>query len=167
MKRNFRNLTAYQIISDHYGDRTAVRSGVQLIEHINEGCDILEELNAPAEVLAAFMLHPIYQDDRELVANWNKNFYIEPKVMVLVMEYRRVANAYLSKREINILEDIELSPLLFVNLMLYADKVQNQKDFLIYHKGTHERSDILDQYFKNWLERLEPLVNAYKESVAQ
>jgi hypothetical protein len=74
------------------------------------------------------------------------------------MEYRRVANAYLSKREIKSLDDIELSPLHEVNQMLWADKLQNQKDFRLYHMGKHERSDILEQYFINWINKLEPII---------
>jgi hypothetical protein len=35
-----------------------------------------------------------------------------------------------------------------------ADKVQNRKDFLAYHRDTHPNRDILDAYFKRWLERL-------------
>ena len=34
--------------------------------------------------------------------------------------------------------------------MLIADKIQNYKDFLFYHKGTHPRSRELEEYFKNW-----------------
>ena len=38
--------------------------------------------------------------------------------------------------------------------MLIADKVQNYKDFLLYHKNTHERSDELDEYFNSWFKIL-------------
>lgn len=38
--------------------------------------------------------------------------------------------------------------------MLIVDKVQNRKDFELYHLGKHKRSNELNQYFKNWLERL-------------
>jgi hypothetical protein len=81
------------------------------------------------------------------------------------MEYRRVANNYLSKRMINSIDEIELSPLKDVNDMLIADKVQNRKDFELYHLDTHERSDVLDQYFKNWLIRLGITEERYQELV--
>jgi len=49
--------------------------------------------------------------------------------------------------------------------MLVADKVQNRKDFLAYHKGTHARSDELDYYFKLWLRRLDISEERYQELV--
>ena len=79
---------------------------------------------------------------------------IYPEVLIAVMEYRSVANEYLSQREIKSIDEIRLSPLKDVNDMLIADKVQNYKDFEIYHKSTHARSKELDQYFKNWLRKL-------------
>lgn len=64
------------------------------------------------------------------------------------MEYRRIANSYLSKNRPE--ERIPCS-IKVVNEMLIADKVQNYTDFQEYHFGRHERSAELDTYFKNWL----------------
>ena len=80
--------------------------------------------------------------------------FLSKEALFLALEYRNIANATLSNREITCAGDIKLSPLPEVNLMLVADKVQNYKDFLLYHKGTHERSEQLDRYFQLWLERL-------------
>ena len=70
------------------------------------------------------------------------------------MEYRNIANQYLSYRKIKSIDEISLSPLKEVNEMLIADKIQNYKDFLIYHKDTHPRAKELDEYFNNWLKKL-------------
>jgi hypothetical protein len=48
--------------------------------------------------------------------------------------------------------------------MLIADKIQNRKDFELYHLGKHERSSELDSYFKNWLERLDITEEFYQET---
>lgn len=38
--------------------------------------------------------------------------------------------------------------------MLVADKVQNYKDFSLYHADTHPRAKELERYFQNWFCRL-------------
>ncbi len=145
----------FDLIKSFYGNRSAKRSGVPLINHIKEGLLILEDLGASKNAKGAFCLHPIFQADEALV-NANKQDWsaVSSEVLILVLEYRKVANAYLSFREITDISEIELSPLREVNLMLIADKVQNRKDFEKYHKGSHPRSNELDAYFKNWLTRL-------------
>lgn len=39
-------------------------------------------------------------------------------------------------------------------LLVFIDKIQNRKDFEIYHKATHENSAALTQYFSEWLDTL-------------
>ncbi len=46
-----------------------------------------------------------------------------------------------------------ISPLPEVNQMLIADKIQNRKDFELYHQKTHPRNQELQLYFRNWLEK--------------
>jgi hypothetical protein len=151
----------YNIIKHFYGQQVAKRSQVPLINHIDEGIEILKSINASDDAIAAYCLHPILQSNDAVCNNIPLlNGYNNIHRIILTMEYRRVANAYLSKRHIISLDDIELSPLHEVNQMLWADKLQNQKDFRLYHLGKHQRSDILEQYFINWITKLE---NYFKE----
>lgn len=143
----------YKRIALYYGDRVAQRSQVPLINHINEGLMVLDIIGAGLSAKAAFCLHPIFQSDADLAkGDWKYNI-TSPYVMMLVMEYRSVANEYLSDK-VNACHKIRLSPLKDVNDMLIADKIQNRKDFELYHKGKHARSEELDLYFKEWLEAL-------------
>lgn len=145
----------YQMINKYYGTRSPKRAPVFLMNHIDEGLLILKGLNATPNAMRAFCLHPLLQDDDELTCHLQEVVAnADPGALVLAMEYRSVANAYLSQRTINSIEEIALSPLYHVNLMLKADKIQNRKDFTLYHKATHRRSAELEQYFQNWLERL-------------
>lgn len=145
----------YLLIKDHYGDRCAQRSRAPLINHIDEGLMILQSRNASNTACRAFCLHPLVQGDQDLLENWQKVSTESNKAaLLLTMEYRNIANQYLSRRSISSLEDIVLSPLHDVNEMLVADKIQNYKDFLLYHKDTHPRAKELDTYFNNWLKRL-------------
>ena len=74
------------------------------------------------------------------------------------MEYRWVANSYLSK---NTIDDFVGFTCEEVKQMLIADKVQNYKDFLLHHKETHQRSDQLNEYFNNWFDLLKINYNDY------
>jgi hypothetical protein len=144
----------YKLISAHYGNCFAKRSRVPLINHINEGLTILDSIGATNESKRAFCLHPLLQHDFDL----DQNYYMvsnscDAKVVMFAMEYRSVANEFLSDK-INSGNEIRLSPLYHVNDMLAADKVQNYKDFLTYHCGTHPRSDELNRYFIKWPKRL-------------
>ena len=162
---NLNNSPEYETIVAYYGDKKAIRSGVNYINHIDEGLAILEWIGASDEAKRAFCLHPIYQSDDELIQNADK-FHIDSDIMLRTLEYRSVANEYLSKREIQSIEEIRLSPLKDVNDMLIADKIQNRKDFEIYHQGKHPRSKELTQYFDNWTQRLgisEQMYQDYKE----
>jgi hypothetical protein len=144
----------YKLISQHYGDRVARRSQVPLINHINEGLVVLDAIQATAYAKQAFCIHPLLQADDDLVKNLNAvAFACSPIVVMLAMEYRSVANEYLSDK-VNTGQMIRLSPLWEVNDMLVADKVQNCKDFVTYHSGTHPRSNELHWYFDEWLAAL-------------
>jgi len=143
----------YKLIANHYGDRTANRSGVRLMNHIDEGLVILDTISATQTTKRAFCLHPLFQTDNDLQENWYLHSFVDPCALLLVMEYRNIANAYLSDK-IDTDQELKLSPLFEVNEMLIADKVQNKKDFMTYHHKTHERSDELSRYFDKWLTAL-------------
>jgi len=157
MTKEIRNTLEYQLIKNYYADKTAKRSGVLLINHIEEGLQILEWEESTLEAMQAYCLHPILQADEALQANYEAiaQEKISTKALILALEYRNIANQYLSKRKILNIHEINLSPLAEVNQMLVADKIQNRKDFEIYHKQSHPKAKELDEYFKNWLLRLE------------
>ena len=157
----------YKHVELFYGSKRAERSNVLKMNHIDEAITIMvraarlmpeyQDVDV-AQAITAFCLHPMFQGDTELVAYdtnsidvW-KNFTAID--MMHVMEYRSVANEYLSHRHVDDYAHIRLSPLRVVNLMMIGDKVQNYKDFLKYHFETHPRTRELATYFQNWLDRL-------------
>lgn len=143
---------AYAIISNYYGDLKTKRSEVRLMNHIDEGIEILKKLNANENVIDAYCLHPILQSDEAFNTNIDFDFTgINSHVLFLVIEYRRVANSYLSNKN---KKDFVGFTNEEIRLMLYADKVQNEKDFKLYHENTHPRSKELREYFDNWFEIL-------------
>jgi len=159
----------YRLIEEFYGDQRAERSAVPYMNHIDEGLFILESIGASDTAKRAYCLHPMVQGDRELEGTFARNLLHEvtPNVVIAAMEYRRLANAYLSRRKIESIEEIELSNLQAVNEMLIGDKIQNRKDFDIYHSGNHPRRADLDRYFQNWFDRLGISDQEYRDLVRE
>lgn len=154
--------SAYNLISSFYTNQVAKRTGVELMNHIDEGIAILNWINSN-NAANAYCLHPIVQSDSDLVNSLNWIKYQDPIDILYTTEYRSVANEYLSNRIISDISDIRLSPLDIVNKMLIADKIQNRKDFELYHKSTHTRSKELTIYFDNWLRRLNISEDTYND----
>lgn len=153
----------YQAVKSFYGSKTAKRSKVPLINHIDEGLKIMAHRNVSHLAQAAYCLHPLVQSDDALsafVANsgdspaWGLQASgASMRALALALEYRRVANSYLSK---NGPGDLVTTPIRDVWEMLLADKVQNRKDFMMHHQGTHPRSTILAAYFDTWVHVILP-----------
>lgn len=165
LKSIIKNIGEYNLILRYYGDKKAKRSGVPYINHINEGLIILKEINATKMAMRAYCLHPILQDDQTLKSNMHYMAFVNYDVIITTMEYRNVANRGLSCYQVDNPNHIYLGPLKDVHDMLIADKVQNRKDFLKYHFGTHPKSIELDIYFKNWLRALGITENRYLELI--
>lgn len=152
------NSGEYLTIEEFYGNKRTERSNVPLIKHIHEGIGILINIGASIEALRAFCIHPIVQNNYDIDLSWSN-------VLPLAEEYRDKANLYLCRPETDHIDNIDTLSELLGDIsydcicMLYADKLQNQKDFIKYHKDTHPRSKQLDKYFKLWLEYLESNLN--------
>lgn len=147
----------YEAIATFYGARKANRSQVALMAHIDEGLLVLEALGASERAKRAYCLHPLVQADEDLARTFAAGLSTvsdDAAVIALALEYRNIANATLSLRDVTRVEDIPLSPLDDVNDMLRADKVQNWKDFTLHHRATHARGDELERYFRRWHARL-------------
>jgi hypothetical protein len=147
----------YRAVARAFDDRCATRSGVHYMNHIDEGLAVLAvDVASSGEAQRAFCLHPLLQQDADCAVNGPqvRDLTEDPYVALLATEYRHVANASLSHHERAWPEDIPLSPLPEVNAMLRADKIQNYKDFLLYHAETHPRRGVLTAYFQRWLARL-------------
>ena len=147
----------YRLIRSIYQDKTANRSGVPLMSHIDQGLQILAWEQADSLTQRAYCLHPVFQSDEALSENYTQVNceMLDGRAVLLAMEYRNIANQYLSVRKISYPDEIKLSPLPQVHQMLVADKIQNRKDFEAYHQNTHPRAAELAQYFQNWFLRLQ------------
>lgn len=142
----------YKLISKIYGDRKARRSRVPLMNHITEGIKILQHIGAHTETIQAYCLHPVVQSDTDFKKSLTREMkHINPHAMMLAMEYRTVANSYLSHGKMSDFVGFTCPE---IRDMLIADKVQNYKDFRKYHYGRHSRSRELDEYFNNWFKLL-------------
>lgn len=144
----------YALIEAVYAGRHAQRSGVPYMVHVDEGLAILAALGASSRAARAFCLHPLVQADDAFAAHLEQLSRADPVVVALAVEYRRVANGYLSHHGPREPAAIDLGPLPEVADMLRADKVQNYAEFLRNHAQSHPRAAALDAYFRAWLMRL-------------
>lgn len=93
------------------------------------------------------------------------------RVIVLAMEYRRLANAYTISDPVREPEKIEIGFLPEVRQMLAADKIQNKKDFMKHVYKSQERasfhrvSERGEEYFDSWLERLGVTDVLYRQAI--
>lgn len=163
----WKSSTGYRAIKNIYRDRKAERSGVPLINHIDEGLEVLASLGATWSTAEAYCLHPLYQDFEDLKVSYKSPSFFDPTSILLTMEYRNKANSYLCRPDTDHFErrDIEKAVgelLPEVRHMLIADKVQNQKDFIAHHYKKHKRSDQLNRYFILWLEFLDAPKEAFQ-----
>ena len=155
----------YKTIKDFYGDRKAKRSGEFLMWHITKGCAILKNIGASDEAIKSFMLHPKYQNDEDYYMNQSSllgDCAYDQKVVDNVLDYRRVANAYLCRPETDGWSHSQIHEACQLERgdvadMLVADKEQNFEDFMKHHMNSHPRSKELYQYFSNWIEYLRKL----------
>lgn len=144
---------AYEIIKEWYNGRYTKRSALPLINHIDEGEVILDYVKAPEVVKDAYFLHPLLQADKDFLVHKSNPFTgVKGESIVLAMEYRWVANSFLSHNEVGDFVGFTCDD---VKVMLIVDKIQNYKDFMLYHHGKHERSDELYEYFHIWFALLQ------------
>lgn len=156
MKPTFDEYTVIEIV---YGNRRAARTGLPYMRHIDRGLALLEQLGeiGPTVIARAWCVHPIYQLDEffnPLAAGFTgtKAPTNDPHVVLLAMEYRVRANAFLTG---HIGSDREPHPsqVRDVNTMLIVDKIQNWDDARkhLYSKISSSEARQLDIYFMRWL----------------
>ncbi len=147
----------YRVIAEQYGDKRAARSGAYYMNHIDEGLAVLAGLDASERARRAFCLHPLVASDEALTRYYTyaDQLTADPHVLTLALEFRHIAGMSTSARDIASAAAIPLGPLSDVHDMLRADKLQNYKDFITYHRATHAHAERIDRYFRLWLERLE------------
>ena len=151
---------AHDIVRNYYGDGHAFRSQLPLINHIDEGLYILQERGAGQVAMQAFCLHPLLQGDKDLLANYKKSFAgVDPEALILAVEYRHVANAYLSKDKVRFPKAGVLPE---VREMLVADKIQNKKDFQVYPSDVGN-AEQLEGYIRRWFTSVGFAVSQYEK----
>jgi hypothetical protein len=144
---------SYKLIQKEYKGKVTKRSQVPLIYHIDEGGGILNKIGATEIVKDAYYLHPLLQSDEMFNIHKGDCFDgINTQSVILSMEYRRVANSYLSTMNVGDFVGFSCNE---IKQMLIADKIQNFKDFMMYHFGKHDRSSELHEYFNNWFDLLD------------
>lgn len=137
---------SYKTIQRYYGFECANRSGKPYMCHIDEGGYILNMMGVSESVKDAYYLHPLTQGNVDI-----DYLDISDETIELAKQYAECANSYLSNMDISEFIGFQNDD---VKAMLTADKLQNFKDFMTFHYGTHDRTNELYHYFNNWFELL-------------
>ena len=145
-------------IKSFYKDKVAKRTGLPYVRHITMGLALLKTLTNDRDVWRAWVVHPIFQMDdylsEALKKGKLKDIVTNFRTAVLAMEYRSVANNYLTK-DIWLEKQPKLSSIPEVNLLLVVDKIQNWYDASRYlETPCQEEIFYLDSYFYNWRKAL-------------
>lgn len=141
-------------IKRFYDGKVAKRSGLPYIRHIVMGLMLLKTLTSDRDVWRAWVVHPIFQMDdylsEALKEGQLKDIVTNFRTAVLAMEYRSVANDYLTK-DIWVEKQPKISILPEVNLLLVVDKIQNWYD-AARHLETPCQEELiyLGFYFHKW-----------------
>lgn len=143
-----------ELIQAHYGKGRADRSQVLLMNHIEEGLAILEYLEVPERVKAAWCIHPLVQNDVSFKCSVNlRNYALDIAKMYTIYANAGLCDERWDKWDFTVYDQLRHLPHMPKEIarMLLADKVQNKKDFIRYHKDKHERSEQLTRYFDSWI----------------
>lgn len=156
------NTAEYKLIETTYNDIINPNNNTFYMNHIDEGLYILYKLDASLEAKLGYILYPLFQTDNKIKLMYNHTDLnnLSNQAIINAIEYRSVANEYLSHKIITDIDDIRLSPLKDVNMMLIADKIQGRKDIEKYQKTDLKYKQLLT-YFKNWLNILNITENKY------
>lgn len=163
-----------RLIETIYGTRCARRSRVPLIDHINEGIIVLQALQATPVETEAFCLHAPAQISYHFGARPAAEHYlpIQPQgprdtwllqtqfplaTEAVALAWRFAAHAEAFRPDY--LNNKKRPPLIAIDpavrKLLIADKVQNRKDFDLFHCDSHPRRAQLRLYFECWFTLLD------------
>ena len=157
----------YLAIAESFKGKTAERTSLPYMNHIDEGLRVLDALDATLVTKQAFCLHPLVQLDTVLINEITSVGYINtatPQAILLAMEYRNCLNKISSKSVISkfsprFVEKLQSRIKTFPGLyhMAVADKIQNNKDFTenyIDGSSKHANYKGLTRYFNFWLHNI-------------
>ena len=149
---NIKDTAEYKAIQQVYGERKAVRSKVPYMNHIDEGCAIIEHYFQDELMQRAFCLHPIYQvpEFKAIADRLGVLRGLSKTVKFFADDYGFIANQYLAKHPLQTNPSrVNYGQSEGLRRMLVGDKIQNYKDFVLYHFDTHENGEKLNNYFIN------------------
>lgn len=153
----------YQIISKFYNSEMTQRSKIPLIRHINEGLRILTALQASKTTHQAFCLHPIIEGEHDLARVLDDPTAVCRVSLGYAQDFAAAASHFrVDDYSAGLRPDVAGLPTSVLQ-MLIADKVQNRKDFTLYHRHTHPRAADLEGYFVCWLNHLGVDQTRYRE----
>lgn len=146
----------YDIAQKFLEGKSSLVGDVSLIDTLEAGLAVLDKLSTWPTSMKAYCLRPLLQDDHSFEEGWKTvcRNGVQPRALVLAMEFRRIANSFLPSpytdrwtiAKIKLRVGLIIPP---VRLMLIAHKAVGYRQFL-QHAGRHARHRELAVYFEKW-----------------
>ncbi len=141
----------YKIVQDFFGDQRDERSGVLLMNHIDEGIAVMRALGAPDTAIRAFCLTPLQFTSRnDIIINFHKIF----KELNGVIDGIDSSNLALDYRALVDTNPVKVSTDNDVNLMLAGAVIQRKKDLLVHNWDHQANPEATRERFDQWIAAL-------------
>ena len=135
IERRYSDKECFRLVYSHYGESISAATNKRFIDAIFEGIRIGEYLEYSRDAIDAFCLIDIVYPDYNLKYHRPKLSRLDPKIVLIAMEYRHIAKSHADMCGV-----FKPSVISEANEVLVMDVVRSKKDFIDNYYGAGDLS---------------------------